>query len=176
MQKNIFDVFFENRQSLIDQYNKGDLTKEEFIERNYYFIQSINAKPFKKIDNIKKGLFNYQYYNMIAKYYQKRAHESPMGSLHKKDFMEKANYYYSKKDAITMKILELLDYRNIDAYYVKVRSENLKNKLFEIVLLDYENVILHSKNEKILKKLIEEGVFRNEKHKSVIDSYINQKY
>jgi hypothetical protein len=176
MSRNIFDEFFANRQSLIDQYKKGDLTKEEFIESNYYYIQSMNTKPFQRVDNIKKGLFNYQYYNVLAKYCQKRAHESPNGSLQKEDFLEKANYYYSKKDNVTMKILEILDYTGVDAYYVKVNSPNLKNKLFEIVLKDYENVILHSKNEKIKDRLVEEGVFRDEKIKSVIDSYINQKY
>ena len=52
----------------------------------------------------------------------------------------------------------------------------MKNKLFEIVLHDYENIILHSKNEDIKNKLTEEGVFRKEKMKSVIDNYINEKY
>ncbi|WHH57711.1 DUF6648 family protein [Petroclostridium sp. X23] len=176
MSRNKFDDFFANRQSLIDQYTKGDLSKEEFIENNYYYIQSMNTKPFQRVDHIKKGLFNYQYYNVIAKYCQKRAHESPKNSLQKKDFIEKANYYYSKKDKVTMKILDILDFEGVDAYYVKVNSPNLKNKLFEIVLKEYEDVILHSKNEDIRNRLIEEGVFRDEKIRSVIDSYINQKY
>jgi hypothetical protein len=136
----------------------------------------MNTKPFQRVDHIKKGLFNYQYYNVIAKYCQKRAHESPKNSLQKKDFIEKANYYYSKKDKVTMKILDILDFEGVDAYYVKVNSPNLKNKLFEIVLKEYEDVILHSKNEDIRNRLIEEGVFRDEKIRSVIDSYINQKY
>lgn len=183
MQKNKFDDFFINRNSLIEQYNKGDLNKKEFIENNYYYIQSMDVKPFQKVDNIKKGLFNYQYYNVIAKYCQKRAHDSPNGSPQKKDFIENSNYYYSKKDKMTMKILELLDFRGIEAYYVKVKSDSLKNKLFEIVLSDYdeygeyfEHVILHSKNEEIKNRLLQEGVFRAEKKKSLIDSYINQKY
>lgn len=176
MYRNKFDEFFAHRQSLIDQYKKGDLTKEEFIENNYQYIQSMNTQPFKKVDNIKKGLFNYQFYNVLAKYCQKRAHESPKDSIQKQDYLEKADYYYSKKDKVTMKILEIIDYSGVDAYYVKVKSPNLKNKLFEIVLKDYENVILHSKNVEIKKRLVEEKVFRDEKIESVIDSYINQKY
>ena len=176
MYRNKFDDFFVHRQSLIEQYKKGDLTKAEFIESNFYYIQAMDTKPFQRVDNIKKGLFNYQYYNVLAKYCQKRAHDAPKGSQQKQDFLEKANYYYSKKDKVTVKILEILDYTGIDAYYVKVKSSQLKNKLFEIVLHDYENIILHSKNEDIKNKLTEEGVFRKEKMKSVIDNYINEKY
>jgi len=61
-------------------------------------------------------------------------------------------------------------------YYVKVKSQNLKKKLFEIILKDYDNIILHSKNETILKMLIEENAFTFEERKSLIDSYVNQKY
>lgn len=69
-----------------------------------------------------------------------------------------------------------MDFRGIEAYFVKVKSKNLKRKLFEIVLLDYDNVILHSKSEAILNMLIKEKVFINEVRNSLVDSYINQKY
>jgi len=48
--------------------------------------------------------------------------------------------------------------------------------LFEIVLLDYDNIILHSKSEAILNMLMKENVFINEVRNSLVDSYINQKY
>lgn len=176
MIQNKFEQFLRNRQSLIEQYKKGDMTKEEFIEANYMFINSLGIRPFQRIDNVKKAIYNYQYYNVIAKYYQKRAHDINRKSSARNDFFEQANYFYSKKDNVTEKLLKLLDFEGIDAYYVKVKSPNLKKKLFEIVLKDYENVILHSKSEVILNMLIRENVFCTEERKSLVDSYINQKY
>ncbi len=173
---NKFDQFLQNRQSLIEQYKKGDLTKEEFIEANYVYINSSGIKPFKKIDNVKKAVFNYQYYNTIAKYYQKRAHELSSRYQSREDFLELANHFYNKKDQVTEKLLKLLDFVGVKAYFVKVNSPNLKKKLFEIVLKDYENLILHSKSEVILNLLIRENVFSNEVRKSLVDNYINQKY
>jgi len=64
-----FDKFLIHRQSLIEQYSKGDMTKDEFIEANYSYINSTDLVPFKKLDNVKKAIFNYQYYNVLAKYY-----------------------------------------------------------------------------------------------------------
>lgn len=176
MTANIFDQFFRNRQSLIEQYAKGDLTKEEFIEENYRYINAMNIKPFQIVDNVKKALYNYQYYNVLAKYHQKIAHDLPNRHESRRDFLELADYYYSKKDKVTEKLLKILDFRDIEAYYVKVKSPNLKRKLYEIVLKDYDNVILHSKNEAILSMLIRENVFSAEERKSLIDHYVNQRY
>lgn len=176
MTLNKFDYFLKNRQSLIDQYTKGDLTKEEFIEENYRCINSLDIKPFQKIDNVKKAIYNYQYYNVIAKYYQKRAHDMTKRNEAREEFLELSNYYYSKKDDVTEKLLRLLDYSGIEAYYVKVKSPNLKKKLFEIVLKEYDDVILHSKSERLLNILKRENAFNNEERKSLVDSYINQKY
>ena len=74
-----------------------------------------------------------------------------------------------------MAVLKLLDYRGVEGYFVSIRSRVLKDKLFEIVIYD-SNMILHSTNEFILKKLREEGVFKEEKRRSLIDGYINQRY
>lgn len=173
---NKFEEFLLNRNSLIEQYAKGDLSKDEFIEANYKCINALNIKPFRKIDNVKKALYNYQYYNVLAKYYQKRAHDLSKASDARKDFLERSNYYYSKKDDVTMKLLILIDFTGVEAYFVKVKSPNLKKRLFEIVLTDYDNVILHSVNESILNRLKHENVFTNEERESLVDSYINQKY
>jgi hypothetical protein len=176
MALNKFEQFLKNRQNLIDQYTKGDLTKEEFIEENYACINALDIKPFQKIDNVKKAIYNYQYYNVLAKYYQKRAHDLNKRNLSREEFFELSNYYYSRKDNVTEKLLKLLDFRGVEAYYVSVKSPNLKKRLFEIVLFDYDNVILHSTSEIILNMLIYENVFIKEERKSLIDSYINQKY
>lgn len=173
---NKFEQFLLNRNSLIEQYAKGDLTKDEFIEANYRCINALNIKPFKRIDNVKKALYNYQYYNVLAKYYQKRAHDLNRRNEAREDFFEQSNYYYSKKDDVTMKLLTLLDFTGVEAYFVKVKSPKLKKRLFEIVLTDYDNLILHSVNESILNRLREENVFTEEVKQSLVDSYINQKY
>lgn len=153
--------YFRYRQSLIDQYIKGDMTKGEYLMENLDAVLSLNIKPFRNIDTVEKGLFNYQYYNAFAK-------EAKMNS-------EKADYYYNKKDYATLKVLELLDFKNVKAYPIKVRSKYLKGKLFEIVLVEH-NMILHSTSELILKRLKDEYVFENEVRQSLIDGYINQKY
>ncbi len=173
---NKFDQFLQHRQSLIDQYVKGDMTKDEFIEANYTYINSSDMQPFKKVDNEKKAIFNYQYYNVIAKYYQKRAHDHNSRHEARQEFTELANHFYNKKDQVTEKLLKLLDFKGVEAYFVRVKSPNLKKKLFEIVLKDYDNLILHSKNEVILNMLIRENVFSNELRESLVDNYINQKY
>lgn len=173
---NPFEKFHFNRKSLIDMYNKGDLTKEEFIEQNHACIIWLNIKPFKKIDNLKKGIYNYQYYNAMAKYYQKRAHDLPKSHAGKSDFFDLAEYYYSKKDDSTFRLLKHLDYQNMEAYYVKSSSPTLSNKLFEIVIHDDEDIILHSVNQGILNALKYENVFSDETRKSLIDTYINRRY
>ena len=74
-----------------------------------------------------------------------------------------------------MKVLNMLDYRNMEAYFVKVRSKYLKGKLFEIVIPDHD-VILHSTNTLILKNLRDEAVFTAGSRISLIDQYINHRY
>ncbi len=171
---NALQKYFNYRQALIDQYIKGDMTKREYLERNLDAVLSLNIKPFRNVDTVDKALFNYQYYNAMAKDaninitgYSDKEYEQ---ILH-----EKSNYYYNQKDRATMRVLELLNYTNVRAYFIKVKSKYLKNRLFEIILED-TNTVLHSSNEVILKRLKEENVFTDGVKRSVIDSYINQRY
>ncbi|RKD22375.1 hypothetical protein SAMN02745883_00784 [Caminicella sporogenes DSM 14501] len=177
---NVFDKFFANRNSLIIQFHNGDISKREFIEEHYHFMQRLNLKPFKNgIDSFEKGIYNYQYYNMYAKYCYMKSKDRKLIEKHPKvarEYGRKAGYYYHQKDKSTLKLLEYIDFKNVEAYYIKVKSKVLRNKLYEIVLKDYDNIILHSKSEYMLKRLKEEGVFKNEVRKSLIDSYINTKY
>ncbi|MFZ5967894.1 MAG: DUF6648 family protein [Bacillota bacterium] len=180
IQESVFDKFFKNRESLIIQFKNGDITKKEFIEEHYAFIQRLNLKPFKyRIDSFEKGIYNYQYYNMLAKYSYMKSKDEKLQRKHPmlaKRFAEDADYYYNQKDKSTMKLLEFLDFQNVEAYFVKVKSPLLKDKLFEIVLMDYENVIFHSKSTWLLERLREENVFIEGKKRSLIDTYINTKY
>lgn len=179
MQESVFDKFFNHRESLIRQFRKGDISKREFIEEHYAFIQQLSLQPFKRIDSFEKGLYNYQYFNMLAKYSYMKSKDGRLHQKHPKlaeQLLEDANYYYYQKDKSTIKLLEFLEFENIEAYYIKVKSNVLKDKLFEIVLKNYENVVLHSKSSWLLERLREEGVFLEVKKKSVIDNYINEKY
>nr|WP_252891411.1 DUF6648 family protein [Thermoclostridium stercorarium] len=131
---------------------------------------------------------------MLAKFYYSMARDFPDGSKEKASLIAQSNSYYREKDKVTMTLLKLLDFRNVEAYFVKVKSKKLQNKLFEIVIKDpdvlfeinalstpyggmeSDYIILHSTNPFILKRLKEEGVFADEKRKSLADNYINQKY
>ncbi|MCD8158480.1 MAG: hypothetical protein LUD77_06195 [Clostridiales bacterium] len=172
---NALQKYFSYRQSLINQYIKGDMKKEEYLESNFEAVLALRDKPFKYVDNIEKGLFNYQYYNSMAK--ACKMEQSSCSDREKNIlYYDKINYYYDSKDKATMKILKLIDFQNIGAYFIKVRSKYLRGRLFEIILEDYEGIILHSQNEGILNKLREMGVFKEDSKKSVIDYYINSKY
>lgn len=171
---NTLQRYFAYRQSLIDQYIKGDMTKREYLDRNFDAVIALNIKPFKNVDSVDKGLFNYQYYNAMAKDARIDLHgceDSEIGRLCR----EKCNYYYNKKDRATMRVLELKDFYGVRAYFIKVRSRGLKNKLIEIVLDDY-NMILHSTSDAVLNRLKEENVFEDGVKRSLIDGYINQRY
>jgi hypothetical protein len=170
---NALQRYFNYRQALIDQYVKGDMTKREYLDRNLDAVLSLNIKPFRNIDTVDKALFNYQYYNALAK---EAAIESRL--CEKGDYNisnEQTNYYYMKKDYATSKVLELMDYTGIEAYLIKVRSKELKNKLFEIILKD-RDMVLHSSSPAIMNRLIAENVFSDGVKRSVIDGYINHRY
>lgn len=172
---NSLQKYFNYRKSLIDQYVKGDMSKREYLDKNLDAVLALNIKPFKNVDNIDKGLFNYQYYNAMAKEAKITSRVCSDYEIYKM-YNEKSNYYYSQKDKATMRVLQLMDFQGIRAYFIKVKSQELKNKLFEIILDNKSNMILHSSNEVILKRLKEEGVFESTVKTSVIDSYINQRY
>ena len=151
------------------------MTKSEYLEKNLDAVLGLNIKPFKNIDTLEKGLFNYQYFNALAKESRQMSYDFSDREI-QYEYMEKADYYYDKKDKATLKIIELLDYKGIEAYYIKVRSKNLKGKLFEIIINDYNNMILHSTNDYIAKRLKDNYILSDTEKKSIIDGYINQKY
>ena len=172
---NAIQKYFKYRQSLIDQYAKGDMTKREYLRKNYEAVVYGDIGPFRNMDTVEKALFNYQYYNALAKENKTISTSRDMDYDLKQDYIEKSNYYYSKKDKATLTALRMLDYKGVEAYFVKVRSKFLKGKLFEIVI-EEENIILHSTSPLILKCLREEGVFQEESKKSLIDEYVNHRY
>lgn len=179
LSENLYDKLARKKNALIQQFAKGDLTKREFLIENYELIQNMNMKPFTRIDCFEKGYFNYQYYNTLAKYYRMEAEESKLGFKHPeiyREYMDKSRLFYDKKDKTVYKVLEVIDYKNVEAYFIKVKSVYLKNRLIEIVFKDYDNVIFHTRWSWIAEKLIDEGILYEGVKKSIIDGYINQKY
>lgn len=166
---NTLERFFEYRKSLIDQYAKGDMTKSEYLQSSLDAVLSLGIKPFRNIDTVEKGLFNYQYYNAMAKAARIEGYDSRV------DMLERVNYLYRKKDHATLVALELLEFRGVSAYFVSTRSKELKGKLIEIIIEKYD-MILHSKSPRILERLREERIFDEGTRLSVIDGYVNQKY
>ncbi|MFQ8688131.1 MAG: DUF6648 family protein [Lachnospirales bacterium] len=171
---NALQRYFNYRQALIEQYTKGDLTKKEYLNLNLDAVLALKDEPFKRVDSLEKGLFNYQFFNAMAKDASMEAKKYAS-----KDFCgiytEQVNYYYNRKDSATMKILELLDFIGVESYFIKVKSRELKNRLFEIVLKE-NGMILHSTSEAVLNRLKRENCFSEGVRKSLIDNYINNKY
>ena len=175
----IFETFFKRRSYLIKELENGNITKKQFLEHNYNLVRRANMRPFLRIDNYEMGMYNYQYYNVLAKYYKMLAKESKnskRSSRNYKDYINKGNNYYNEKDKATLGLLEFLEFKNMEAYYIDMNSRSLKGELFEIVLLDHEEAIFHSKSKKILDILKENKVFDNRLRKSKIDEYINETY
>lgn len=177
--KSIFENFFENRSSLIFQYKIGDISKREFLEYNFELVRRLNLKPFLKVDSYEKGMYNYHYYNVLAKYFTSIAKEIRNTKKHQKHYvynLNKGNNYYNEKDKATLNLIKFLEFEGIEAYYINCESKSLKGKLYEIVLHDYKEAIFHSKSQWLLDILKEEGVFVEGRKDSLIDHYINAKY
>ncbi|NLI39430.1 MAG: hypothetical protein GX384_08830 [Clostridiaceae bacterium] len=188
---NKFDRFLRHRQSLLLQYKMGDLTKNEFIEENFHYIERLGIQPFTRVDNIKKAIYNYHYHNVNAKYWQRIARDTRNTSKERQAYYTQSYNHYREKDRSTLQLLRLIDYSGVEAYYVNVRSSLLKGKLIEIVIhnpdvlmeintpgntFEQELLILHTKSQGIAEALRNNGVLREDKRKSLTDSYINQKY
>lgn len=177
--KGMFETFFQDRSSLIMQFQNGDITKREFLEYNYDIVRKMNIRPFLKVDSFEKGMYNYQYYNVLAKYFTALAKEIRNTKKHQKNYVQylnKGNNYYHEKDKAALSLLKYIEFYNVDAYYVKCNSKSLNDKLYEVVLLDYKEAIFHSKAIWLLEILKNEGVFADEVRPSLIDDYINEKY
>jgi len=170
--------FFENRDALIDKYGSGRMNKTHFVEKNYEFMMDLKMKPFKlPLKDHKECIYNYQYYNIMAKYANLQAQElefyDPKAS---QAFLEEEQSYYVFKDEATLSFLEYVDFENVESYFMHLNSNRLCGQLYEIVFKDYHRAIFHSMNPKILSKLRSNQVFSPVYKDSVISSYVNSVY
>lgn len=167
--------FIKNRQHLIQKLDEGKLSKIDFIEENYNLIQKLNMKPLLDISSVEEGIYNYQYYNILAKIFKQRAIYSTGKKKEKKynQNIKKSNNYYDQKDLQLKKLLNFVDFNEVDAYYIKMHSKRLNSNIFEIVLKNVTMAIFHSMNGDILKILKENNAFTDEIKDSKISEYIN---
>lgn len=173
------EKFYQNRDSLIMRLMNGEITKREYILLSHSFIIGSKSAPYETIDCVEKGMYNYQYYNTMAKYYKTLALDERGKEKHNnfhKTYLKECNYYYDEKDKITFRLLRHMNYENIEAYFIEMKSEKLKNVLYEVVLNDYKFAVLHSKSIWILNALKKQNVFSENIRKSVIDYYVNDLY
>lgn len=171
--------FFENRDRLIVSHMNGEIDKKSFLELNYNYMISNKVKPFTSIDSFEKGMFNYQFYNVMAKYNKmivKDIKESGKNIEFYNKYLDDVKYFYDEKDKTIFRLLRFLKYNNVEAYFVSMESTALNGKLYEIVLKDYEFAVLHSCSEWMLSVLRKENVFLDQIQKSVIDYYVNNTY
>lgn len=173
----LIDIFFQNRDELIDRYGSGRMSKTLFVEENYKFIKNLKLEPFTDDLDYRKCIYNYQYYNILAKYANLQAQEleffDPKGA---EAYKEEEFEFYKFKDEATLNLLELVNYEQVEAYFMHLESNRLDGRLYEVVFKDLHRAIFHSMNPKILKKLRQKKVFSPVYKDSVIHSYVNSIY
>lgn len=174
----MMEKFFKNRDALIDEYSNGRMSKADFIVKNYDFIMSLNFSPFEApLKDHKQCIYNYQYYNILAKYANMRAQELEIFDPKEAEVFKREEFeYYRQKDEATLSLLEYVNYKNVEAYFLNLSSNRLCGQLFEVVFKDYYRAIFHSMSPNILKKLRNHGVFSPVYKDSVIHSYVNSGY
>ncbi|MBP2025240.1 DUF6648 family protein [Peptoniphilus stercorisuis] len=177
--KDSFEDFMRHRSFLIEKYSNGDISKRDFLQYNYDYFVSVNARPYIKIDSYEKGMYNYQYYNGLAKYYRMLAKEVRNTKKHSKYYnyyLNLGNKYYDNKDESALDILKFQKFENIECYFISCDSKALEDSLYEIVLKDKKEAIFHSKSEELLDILKQKQLFYPEKRESLISEYINERY
>lgn len=169
--------FLEYRCQLIDDLNEEKISRDDFNYKNILFIKSLELRPFSIIKNYEQGIFNYQYFNVLAKEALTNAEMSRRNKIIKKEkyFLNLKDNYYSKKDQATLALVKLSKFNDIEAYYINTNSNSLNGKLFEIHFKNKEKCILHSKNKIIKDLLIKNNIFKDEYRNSLIDQYVNNK-
>lgn len=170
------EVFFKKRNDLISELSQGKIDKFSFLEKNYELIQNLNMKPLLNISSLEEGMYNYQYYNILAKFFKQKSQLYSNNKKKQKKYNEnlmKSNNYYAEKDKYLFRMIDFLDKDSSEAYFIDMNSKRLNSSLFEIVVKDVEFAIFHSMNEKILEKLNEKNIFVNETRISKINDYVN---
>lgn len=170
------EIFFKRRNELIKELSIRKIDKISFLEKNYELIQNLNMKPLLNISSLEEGMYNYQYYNILAKFFKQKSILYSNNKKKQKKYNEnlmKSNNYYAEKDKYLLKMIDFLDEKTTESYFIDMNSKRLNNSLFEIVVKDVDFAIFHSMNIEILQKLKEKNIFIDEIRISKINDYVN---
>lgn len=173
----LFETFMAERDRLIDQLEAKEINKTEYIEENYRrFVEGVKP-PEIGIKTVEEGIVAYHFYNTKAKKMMIEGNEVYYRDPYKaKQLHDDAYDHYLKKDSVSMAIVEIMNYQEMEAYFVNLQSEELSQELYEITLPTYHRVILHSKDKRLLNRLRKHNVFYEGLRASKIDDYVNTKY
>lgn len=160
------------RTALIEELMEGKLNKRSFLDANYELTKRM--RPYVHPDSPEECLYNYHYYNALAKVEKTRARFSSRTRSVKR-FEDTARNYYCEKDKATMRMLDFFDSVSIRAYPIQTSSHTLNGRLIEI-LFPMPYVVLHTCDAKIKSRLLIAGVFEQAHQESAISSYVNALY
>lgn len=73
-------------------------------------------------------------------------------------------------------MLNILGKEDLVSYPLILNSSRLNLKLIEIILLNYDKIILHTISNDIKNELIKKGVFSFSPRESKINHYVNASY
>ena len=179
VEKQKLNLFEEWRIESIDLLSDKKIDKDEFLKRHYNFIINLGLKPFSNIRDLDEAIYNYQYYNIMAKFANAKAflcQNSPKKKkIHTRLINDRENFYYLK-DLATESLIDMVGPEDIESYFISLKSKRLTGEIFEIQVKSCNKLILHSKNKKILNKLRQKKVFCEEVRESLIDSYVNRSF
>lgn len=171
--------FLALRDALIDALEVGEIDKTAFVQGFYEAIVEKQLKPVRRIetDPFMLGIYNYQYYNTMAKHAMQEADATRFrDSAISRRFYDEALDAYASKERSLSHMLELLGDEVIEAYPLLLDSEMLSGNLFEIVLVNRRRAIFHAQDPRLKNRLIRRGAFSETPRKSCIHNYVNEKY
>ncbi len=165
-------IFVVRRTALIEELTEGKLNKRSFLDANYELTKRM--RPFVHPNSPEECLYNYHYYNALAKVEKTRARFSSRTRFVKR-FEDTARNYYCEKDKATMRMLDFFDADKVCAYPIQTSSQSLDGKLIEI-LFPMPYVVFHTCDAEIRDRLQNAGVLENASKESTISSYVNALY
>ncbi len=172
-----FEYFRARRDALIDSLERGELNKTDFIQAHAALYTALDLKEPKVIAGSTDGLFYYQYFNTMAKHhqmcYRDLKYKDPFVAVEHRNLSDQL---YAIKERVTYRLLCAVDFKGIEAYYVKATSRQLRSRLVEIVFVHEEKAILHSLDFHVVAELRARNLLPDQERASKIDSYINQRY
>lgn len=176
--KEVLERFIAGRDRLIDGLESGELDKSAYLEAQYQALIELDSVPKRgALESLEEGLFNYQYYNVLAKRERIQSKDEEFRNPEaSRKHRNQSDRHYALKDRETVKILEWLKYEHVQSYFIETPAKFLNGKLIEIIVDTYDRAVFHTMDEGIINRLVRAGVFSEGVRSSVIQSYIESDY